>query len=143
MSAPDSNGAVFVQDGDLICATELARGPWDPGAQHGGAAAALLMREFERLEAPGLALARVTYEFLRPGPLRHLGVDADIVRPGKRVQLLEGAIRAPDGIEVVRARALRIAPADSGVATTATQPPTGPENGEPNQLRAPHRPMFA
>ena len=143
MSAKASNGAVFVQDGELICATELARGPWDPGAQHGGAAAALLMREFERLEGRGLALARVTYEFLRPVPLGHLEVDADIVRPGKRVQLLEGAIRAPNGVEVVRARALRIARADPEIPTTASQPPAGPEGGQLNQLRAPHRPMFA
>ena len=143
MSATDSNEAVFVQDGDLIRATELARGPWDPGAQHGGAAAALLMREFERLDGPGLALARVTYEFLRPVPLGDLEVDADVVRPGKRVQLLEGAIRAPNGIEVVRARALRVARADPDVPATASEPPAGPETGEPNRLRPPHRPMFA
>jgi Thioesterase-like superfamily len=143
MSATASNGAVFVQDGELIRATELARGPWDPGAQHGGAAAALLMREFERLDGPGLALARVTYEFLRPVPLGDLEVDADVVRPGKRVQLLEGAIRAPDGIEVVRARGLRIARVDPQVPTTESAPPRGPENGRDNDLRSPHRPMFA
>ena len=28
-----------------------SRGPWDPNALHGGAPAALLMREFERLPA--------------------------------------------------------------------------------------------
>jgi hypothetical protein len=143
MSATASNQAVFVQDGETVCATELARGPWDPGAQHGGAAAALLIREFQRLDGPGLALARVTYEFLRPVPLGRLEVDADIVRPGKRVQLLEGAIRAPDGIEVVRARALRVARADPDVPTTATESPVGPEHGQDNQLRSPHRPMFA
>lgn len=143
MSAAASNEAVFVQDGELVCATELARGPWDPGAQHGGAPAALLMREFERLDGPGLVLARVTYEFLRPVPLGHLEVDADIVRPGKRVQLLEGAIRAPDGIELVRARALRIARADPHVPTTASKPPQAPDTGQPSELRAPHRPMFA
>jgi Acyl-CoA thioesterase C-terminal domain/Acyl-CoA thioesterase N-terminal domain len=144
MSATASKRAVFIQDGELVRATELARGPWDPGAQHGGAAAALLMREFERLDGPGLTLARVTYEFLRPVPLGRLEVDADVVRPGKRVQLLEGAIRAPNGIEVVRARALRIAPADPQVPRTDSQPiPPGPETGRPNTLRSPHRPMFA
>src|SRR5579864_7587401 len=105
MSATASNEAVFVQDGDLIRATELARGPWDPGAQHGGAAAALLMRAFERLPAvDGLLISRATYEFLRPVPLGELSVDASVNRPGRRVQLLEGSIHAPDGTEVVRAR---------------------------------------
>jgi hypothetical protein len=101
------------------------------------------MREFERLDGPGLALARVTYEFLRPVPLGDLEVDADVVRPGKRVQLLEGAIRAPDGIEVVRARALRIARVDPQVPATESAPPPGPEHGRDNDLRSPHRPMFA
>ena len=35
--------AVFVQDGDRFQATELALGPWYPGALHGGAPAALLV----------------------------------------------------------------------------------------------------
>src|SRR5579884_3406248 len=60
--------AVFEALGDgRFVASELARGPWDPGAQHGGAPAALLMREFERLPAdPGLEIARG--RFYEPGP---------------------------------------------------------------------------
>jgi Thioesterase-like superfamily len=138
--------AVFAgQDGRFV-ASELARGPWDPNAQHGGAPAALLMRAFERLdEDSGLAIARVTYEFLRPVPLGELFVEASVIRPGRRVQLLEGSIADPDGVEVVRARALRIAAADAGGATTSsTPPPPGPESGRPNPLTPPHGlPMFA
>jgi acyl-Coa thioesterase superfamily protein/acyl-CoA thioesterase superfamily protein len=127
--------------------TEVSRGPWDPDAQHGGAPAALLMREFERCGADtDLALARVTYEFLRPVPLRELEVRASIVRAGRRVQLLEGAIRDSDGVELVRARALRIAAADAGGLRTGADAaaPPGPEHGESRYLTAPHRlPMFA
>src|SRR5947199_3133363 len=87
-------------DGRFV-ATELARGPWDPGAQHGGAPAALLMRAFEQLRAPdGLELARVTYEFVRPAPIGPVDVRAEVVRPGRNVQLLEGAMLA-EGVEVV------------------------------------------
>ncbi len=43
---PDS---VFKCNGERIVATELARGPWDPNAQHGGAPAALVMRALEQL----------------------------------------------------------------------------------------------
>jgi hypothetical protein len=138
--------AVFTGENGRYVAAELARGPWDPNAQHGGAPAALLMREFERLDGAGdLAIARVTYEFLRPVPLGELDVAASVVRPGRRVQLLEGSITTPDGVEVVRARALRVAPADAGgVTTEETVPPAGPDQGRPNPLAAPHGlPMFA
>jgi hypothetical protein len=138
--------AVFIADGGgRFVATELARGPWDPNAQHGGAPAALLVREFERLErSDELALARVTFEFLRPVPLGELVVRADVVRPGRRVRLLEGAIGTPDGTEVVRARALQISPAHADASRTqAAGPPPGPEQGRPNDMVPPHRPMFS
>jgi hypothetical protein len=141
-----SEPAVFAgQDGRFV-ASELARGPWDPNAQHGGAPAALLMRAFERLEGgAGLAIARVTYEFVRPVPLGELSVEASVIRPGRRVQLLEGAIAGTGGVEVVRARALRMAAADTGgVTTEPTPPPPGPETGRANPLAPPHGlPMFA
>ena len=127
----DSEAVFLPVDGRFV-ATELARGPWDPGAQHGGAPAALLMREFERLPAPReLVISRVTYEFLRPVPLGELEVQAEVVRPGRRVALLEGAIRTPDGTEVVRARALRVRRAELGgrQAGQVDPPPRGPEQG--------------
>ena len=39
----------YERDGDLYLATELTRGPWDPGAEHAGPPAALIGREVERL----------------------------------------------------------------------------------------------
>jgi len=136
--------AVFVAvDGGFV-ATELARGPWDPGAQHGGAPAALMMRALEQLPATeGLLLSRVTYEFLRPVPLGELSARVEIARPGRRVQLLEGSLRA-SGVEVVRARALQVRVADAGsLAPPPSTLPPGPQDGRVNDVRAPHRPMFA
>ena len=121
------------------------RGPWDANALHGGAPAALLMRAFERLPAPeGLSLARVTYELLRPVPVGPVEIQAEVTRPGRRVQLLEGSIFA-GGVEVVRARALQVQRADPGTdgATEDTPPPPGPETGRPARVNVPHRPMFA
>jgi len=133
------------QDGRYV-ASEMTRGPWDPGAQHGGAPAALLMRAFEQLDAPAeLCLGRVTYELLRPAPVGPVEIRAEITRPGRRVQLLEGSMIA-DGVEVVRARALRVRRADAGDAgagETADAVPPGPEHGRETELRAPYRPMFA
>jgi Acyl-CoA thioesterase C-terminal domain/Acyl-CoA thioesterase N-terminal domain len=130
-------------DGRFV-ATELARGPWDPNAQHGGAPAALLMREFEHLPAPDeLIIARVTYEFLRPVPLGELVVDSRVVRPGKRVQLLEASLATVEGTDVMRARALQVRTADAGVPrTSASPPPISPQHGHVNDFVAPYRPMF-
>jgi hypothetical protein len=142
-----SESPVFeVSDGRFV-ASQLARGPWDPNAQHGGAPAALIVRAFEGLPAPeGLSLARVTYEFVRPAPVGPVEVRAEIVRPGKRVQLLEASMLA-DGVEVVRARGLRVHRAQAGAPlpphSNGSAPPAGPEAGRPAELNAPFRPMFA
>ena len=102
------------------------------------------MRAFERLPAAdGLSLARVTYELLRPAPVGPLEIHTEIVRPGRRVQLLEGSISA-GGTEVVRARALQVHAADAGDgAGESPPPPPGPEHGRPPELVVPHHPMFA
>lgn len=136
--------AVFMPDGERgVIATEIARGPWDPAAQHGGAPAALLMRVFEGLPAPdGLALARVTYELLRPVPLGQLEVRSSVLRPGRRVQLLEASIFSPDGNEVVRARALQISRAEADQASSPLPPPPGPDEADPSDFSPTHRPMF-
>jgi Thioesterase-like superfamily len=127
------DGSVFRAMGDgRFVASELARGPWDPQAQHGGAPAALLIRALERLPGgDGLSLARVTYELLRPAPLAELVVEAEVVRPGRRVQLLEAALSTPDGTDIVRARGLRVHPAELNGAspTDLPPPPPGPETG--------------
>jgi Thioesterase-like superfamily len=138
-----STAPVFEGSDGRFVATDLGRGPWDPRALHGGAPAALLIREFERLpSADGLLLSRVTYEFMRPVPVGPIEVNTEVVRPGRRVQLLEGSVTA-GGAEVVRARALQIQAADPDTAGAEnTQPPPGPEHGGPWELPAPHRPMF-
>jgi hypothetical protein len=135
---------VFEGSDGRFVATELGRGPWDPKALHGGAPAALLIRAFERLPgAEGLGLARVTYEFMRPVPVGPLEVRAEIVRPGRRVRLLEAAILV-EGNEVVKARGLQVQGADAGAgAGESTPPPPGPEHGRTPELRVPHHPMFA
>jgi hypothetical protein len=128
----------------------MSRGPWDAGAQHGGAPAALLMRAFERLPASdGLIIARVTYELLRAAPLGELEVEAEVVRPGRRVQLSEAVLRTPEGTEIVRARALQVRAADAGdAAPELTAPPPGPEHGHEHEpggdgFVPAYSPMFA
>lgn len=99
---------IFERQGTTYVPSGHARGPWDPGAQHGGAAAALLAREIERVE-PGddMIVTRITYEFLGPVPLAPLEADAWLQRPGRRFQLVEAELRE-GGRAIVRARAVRL-----------------------------------
>jgi hypothetical protein len=130
-------------DGRFV-ATELASGPWNPNAQIGGAPAALLTRAFERVPAAdGLILGRLTFDFIRPAPIGPVSVRASVARDGRRVQLLEGAMLA-DGVEVVRARALRVSRASAvDSAPDEIAPPPGPEAGRDGELPGLHRPRFA
>jgi hypothetical protein len=130
-------------DGGFV-ATQFASGPWNRGAQIGGAPAALLARAYERLPAAeGLTVARLTYDFIRPAPIGPLEVQVEVARPGRRVQLMDGSIAA-DGVQVVRGRALQVLAADAAHAhSELIAPPPGPEHGRTGELPGLHRPRFA
>jgi Thioesterase-like superfamily len=96
---------VFRRDGERFLPSLHARGPWDPGAQHGGAPAALLA---EAVRAPGMHVARLTYDFVGPVPVdRPLAIATRLVRPGGRLQLVEADLLLDDA-PVVRLRAVRL-----------------------------------
>lgn len=125
---PDGGG----RDGERCVATGLTRGPWDPAAQHAGPPAALLAREIERLpDAAEFQVGRVTCEILGPVPIGPVEVSARVVRPGRRVQLVEAELG--DGERtLMRASAwrLRTAPLELPADLPAgPQPPPGPEQG--------------
>ena len=97
---------------DRFQATELTRGPWDPGLQHAGPPAALLGRAVERHGDRGdLQVARVTFEIARPLPIAELRVAARPLRGGRSVELVEATLLAGEA-EVMRATALRVRTAD-------------------------------
>lgn len=123
--------AIYRRDGDAFVATGHARGPWDPGAQHGGAPVALLARAIEALDAPvPMGVARLTVEFLGSVPLGPVTVAAQVVRPGRRLQLAEAAMRA-GGRDVLRARAVRLRREPVAVPEPrAAAPVAPPEAGE-------------
>jgi acyl-Coa thioesterase superfamily protein/acyl-CoA thioesterase superfamily protein len=125
--------AFYERDGDLFRATELTRGPWDPGAQHAGPPAALLGRALERLpDAAEFQVGRVTCEILRSVPIAPLRVSARVVRPGRRVQLLEAELCDEAGEPLMRASAWRIRTGAVEIPAEAlgpAQPPPGPEQG--------------
>lgn len=100
--------AFYSRDGDGFAASELTRGPWDEGSQHAGPPCALLGRALDRAgQLEQGQLARVTYEILRPVPIGRLTVSAEVTRPGRSVEMVEGEL-CHDGVAVVRARGWRI-----------------------------------
>jgi hypothetical protein len=125
--------AFYEPDGDLFLATELTRGPWDPGAQHAGPPAALLGYAIEQLpETPEFQVGRVTFEILRSVPIAPVRVEARVVRPGRRVQMVEAELSDREGEVLVRARAWRIRTAEldlPGEAIVVAEPPSPPEQG--------------
>lgn len=134
-SAPtdDPDAALFVPDGGSFLPTDLARGPWTPKALHGGTVAALVARAVERCSPEGgQQLTRLTLELLRPVPMARLQVTAFLVRPGKKVQLVDAVVES-GGVEIAWARALRIRvhPEEDRVTSTVADedaPPT-PDQG--------------
>ncbi len=114
--------ALFVVDGEEVTPTELARGPWDPNALHGGPTAALLARAVERHDpGPASFVARLTVELFRPVPLAPLRVAARTARGGRNVQSLEASVFAGE-VEVAHATALRLRVADLEVGDDAQAP---------------------
>lgn len=131
--------AIFLPDGAArYQPTELARGPWDPEAQHGGAPAALLAGALERVHSDvPMGVLRLTYEFIRPVPLTPLRVETRVVRPGGRVQLVEALLHAEESETVVcRAVALRVRQADVPGPERADEAPqvAGPDDSPPVRM---------
>jgi hypothetical protein len=77
-----------------------------------------------------MQLVRLTVEFLRPVPMRPLAASAAVARPGKKVQIVESTLSV-DGLEVARARALRIRVAPVDVPVQELQPPSPPVPTDP------------
>jgi hypothetical protein len=118
--------AVYLRSSSGFVATEFAAGPWDPGAQHGGPPSALLAHcVAEAAGDDGLVPARMTFELLKPVPLGELTVEVTESRPGKRVRLFEASLIA-DGLEVVRARMLRVMAAAPDVPAVDGAEPLSP-----------------
>jgi len=130
----------YEPDGHLYVATELTRGPWDPGAQHAGPPAALIGREIERLGGGRMAggegapaqVARITYEILRSVPIGRLQVEAAVIRSGRRVELVEATLADEEGEPLVRAQGWRLRSdrVDFDAPARGDGPPPGPDQAE-------------
>ncbi len=99
---------VFEVDGARITATPFSAGPWHPTMQHGGAPSALVARAAETFpsERP-MRVARMTIDLLRPVPVGELDIETELVREGKKIQLLSVRL-VSGGKECMRASVLKL-----------------------------------
>ena len=123
--------SLYVPAAGAFEATALTIGPWDPGLQHAGPPAALLLREAER--ASGIAggqTVRLAYDIFGPVPVGPVRVSASVVRPGRRIELVEAVLTGGDERPLMRLAAWRMRTREDGAAEarTAAHPAVaGPE----------------
>ena len=104
--------AVFEVKGASARATAWASGPWDPGLMHGGAPSALIAWTAEQVESPApMRIARLTIDLLRPVPVAEVTVETNVLRQGRKIQLLEVRLSAA-GVEVTRGTVLKVRETD-------------------------------
>jgi hypothetical protein len=120
-------------DEDVYEATELTIGPWSADAQHGGPPAALLAREVERRGAIADGqVVRLAFDILGPVPVGRVRVTSQVLRPGRRVELVEATLDA-GGRPLMRATAWRTRTAE-GPGGPPEPAPHGPADGRPGDL---------
>ena len=85
--------------------------------------------------AQRVQVGRVTYDILRAVPIAPLTVSTQVLRPGRRVELLEARLSDASG-EVMRATAWRLRPdaVDLPPGLVSRTPPPGPEAGEEGEF---------
>lgn len=100
--------SIYRVEGAAAETSAFAGGPWNPKLQHGAAPSSLICWAVERLPSPvPMRVARLTVDLMRPVPVAPLTIETEIVREGRKIQLVTVKLLA-DGAEVVRASALRI-----------------------------------
>lgn len=123
MSDPVDGSAFYlplgdVEGGERFVATAHTVGPWTAQMQHMSPPTALLTRALARCgPREGTRLARITVEVLGPVPPGEVTVRAQVLRPGRQIELLGAQLLAPgpDGTDrvVASASAWRLSTVDT------------------------------
>ena len=84
-------------DDDTFESTAATTSPWDLGAQHGGPPSALIARAVDRTtDDPAFTLARLTVDMLGPIAQGVVRTEAEVVRRGRRVEMVEARLFTND-----------------------------------------------
>jgi hypothetical protein len=80
-----------------------------------------------------MEISRITIDLFRPVPVETpVRVEASVLRPGRKVQVVEAVLSGEQGVELCRARALRIRREPTDLATSGVESfeaPPPPEQG--------------
>lgn len=116
-------------DGGLD-STSATSSPWDESLQHGGPPAALLVRAVEAVRSdPSLQVARITADMLGGIPQGRVHVEAHVVKPGRRVEMVQATLSV-DERPAVTATAWLIRATLNATAEHATPPAPLPPRPE-------------
>src|SRR4051812_43198966 len=132
----DLPAALYVPTDDGFRATALTIGPWDPGLQHAGPPAALLLREAERAGGiEGGQTVRLAYDIFAPVPVGPVRVTASVVRPGRRIELVEAMLAGGDERPLMRLAAWRMRRRAAALAAVSAAHPAaaGPQDSRPEE----------
>jgi hypothetical protein len=124
--------AVYVREGDLYAPTEWAGSPWSRELQHGGPVCGLVATVAEAAaRETGLGVVRITVDLCRPTPKEKLALVWRYARRGRRLALLEVALRRGDD-EFTRGSVLLLAAEREGEGAWRPDepPPPGPDGLE-------------
>jgi acyl-coenzyme A thioesterase PaaI-like protein len=104
---------LFERDGERFAATALTAGPWNADHCHGGATSALLAHLVEQVASlVPMQTLRLTVELLRPVTRDPVTARTEVLREGRRVQLVRATLVASDGTEVSSATGMRVRSAE-------------------------------
>src|SRR3982751_3442928 len=131
----DLPAALYLPTDDCFLATALTIGPWDPGLQHAGPPAALLLREAERASGiEGGQTVRLAYDIFAPVPVGPVRVRTSVVRPGRRIELVGAVLSAGDERPLRRVSGWGMGSRTDGATETRPAPHpavSGPEERRP------------
>ena len=125
--------SLFVADGPRLQPTEWAVGPWSADTLQGSAFGGVLVRALEREgAAPGMMLARLSFDLWRPVTREALTTSVTIRREGRKARTVEASLEQGDK-PVARCTAvyLKADPAATPFAPARVPPPVGPDAGRP------------
>jgi hypothetical protein len=118
-------------DGALIVPSGIAISPWSSTVQHGATLAGLVARAVETMPSVApMHLARLTVDLTRATPLGPTRVETEVVRNGKRIQVVDVTVLVDDH-PYCRGQGLRIR--TDAVIPPADLPPLWDTDGAPTE----------